>query len=80
MAPKSIQNEANLAQGFGKGYPKINRNMKKKKKNKRKRKHNNDKQTPFLLCAAISSKNVGLNGWAFTEVLWNKKKEEEERR
>ena len=29
MAPKSIQNGANLAQGVGKGYPKINRNMKK---------------------------------------------------
>ena len=29
MAPTSIQNEANLAQGVGKGYPKINRNMKK---------------------------------------------------
>ena len=29
MAPKSIQNGANLAQRVGKGYPKINRNMKK---------------------------------------------------
>ena len=29
MAPTSIQNGANLAQGVGKGYPKINRNMKK---------------------------------------------------
>ena len=29
MAPTSFQNGANLAQGVGKGYPKINRNMKK---------------------------------------------------
>jgi hypothetical protein len=27
MAPKSIQNGANLAQGVGKGYPKINTNI-----------------------------------------------------
>ena len=40
MAPKSIQNEANLAQGVGKGYQLINRNIKKLKK--RKRKHKND--------------------------------------
>ena len=39
IAPQSIQNGANLAQGVGKGYPKINNNMKKKN---RKRKHNND--------------------------------------
>jgi hypothetical protein len=32
MAPKSIQNGANLAQGVGKGYPKINKNMKHRKK------------------------------------------------
>ena len=31
-APKSIQNRANLAQGVGKGYPKINRNIKKVEK------------------------------------------------
>jgi hypothetical protein len=31
MASTSIQNGANLAQGVGKGYPKINRNMKKQK-------------------------------------------------
>ena len=31
MAPKSIQNGANLAQGVGKGYPKINKNMKNRK-------------------------------------------------
>jgi hypothetical protein len=42
MAPKSIQNGANLAQGVGKGYPKINRNMNKLKK--RKRKHKSDKK------------------------------------
>ena len=27
MVPDSIQNRANLAQGVGKGYPTINRNM-----------------------------------------------------
>ena len=32
MAPTSIQNGANLAQGVGKGYPKINKNMKQKEK------------------------------------------------
>ena len=34
IAPTSIQNGANLAQGVGKGYPKINRNMKNRKKRK----------------------------------------------
>jgi hypothetical protein len=32
MAPISIQNRADLPRGVGKGYPKINRNMKKKKR------------------------------------------------
>jgi hypothetical protein len=31
MAPKSISNGANLVQGVGKGYPKINKNMKNRK-------------------------------------------------
>ena len=47
MAPKSIQNGANLAQGVGKGYPEINRNMKNGKK--RKRKHKNEKNERFVL-------------------------------
>ena len=65
MVPKSIQNGASLAQGVGKGYPKINRNMKNYKK--RKRKHTNEKKTYISLCAAISLKNLGLNGLAFTD-------------
>jgi hypothetical protein len=33
MVPESITNGTNLAQGEGKGYPKINKNMKSKKTN-----------------------------------------------
>ena len=61
MAPTSIPNEANLTQGVGKGYPEISKNMKNRKTQTQK----HDKRK----CAAISSKNGGLNGWAFTDVL-----------
>ena len=37
---------------------------------KRKRKHKNEKRRIFVLCSAISSKNGGLNGWAFTDVFF----------
>ena len=55
MAPTSIQNGANLAQGVGKGYPKINNNI---KLEKRKRKHTNDK-TVFCCVRRFSQKTEG---------------------
>ena len=72
MVAKSIQNGANLAQGVGNGYPKINRNM----KNRRNANANTKmkKKTYISSCAAIFLKNVGLNGSAFTDVFFKKKR------
>ena len=67
MDPKSITNGTNLAQGVGKGYPKINENMKKFKK--RKSKEAKQDKTFWGECGTIFSKIGGLNGWAFTVVL-----------
>jgi len=66
MAPESTQNGANLAQGSARGTRKLtkiwtNRN------NANANTQMRNKNTLFL-CAAISSKNGGLNGCAFTDV------------
>ena len=53
--------------GEGKGYPKINKNMKKGRKRKRKE-PTYEKQVVFI-CAAILSKFGALNGQAFNVVL-----------
>ena len=64
MAPTSIQNDTNLAQGVGKGYPTINKNM----KNRKTQTQHTQMRNTTKKCAAISSKNERLNGWAFIDV------------
>ena len=61
----------NWPQGGGKGYPKINNNMKKYRK--RKRKEPPKTRTYFLKCAAIPSKVGRLCGSTFTVVFWTTK-------
>ena len=52
MAPKSIKNGANLAQGVGKGYPKINRNIN-NRRNANANTKMRTKQIFFYVCSGL---------------------------
>ena len=68
MGPKSSTNGTNLARGGGgKGYPKINENLKNKESANVKNQTNDRKYC--LKCGEVFSKIGGLDGCAFTEVL-----------
>ena len=66
MASTSIQNGANLAQG---GRPGVAENQQQSPKIEKTQTQTQTFVVFVFLGAAISSKNGGLNGWAFTDVL-----------
>ena len=71
MGSKSRTNGANLAQGGEEGVPENQRNYEKKKQQQRKSKTKTKEGNTFVLkCGANVSKIRGLNGCAFTEVLY----------
>ena len=71
MAPTSIQNDANLAQARRQGLPE--NQQKYETIEKTQTQAHKWEQYLFFWWATISSKNKGLNGWAFTDVFEKRK-------